>query len=76
MEGVANGGDVFMGPGVSEAVSRTVLDHLESMEGMRGDASEEGVAVVKTWGDEGVDKGFSGRGVEAVSDFGDAAEVK
>ena len=30
-----------------EASSR-VLDRLESMEGMRGDASEEGVAVVRT----------------------------
>ena len=47
-----------------------------SMEGMRGDASEEGVAVVETGGDEGVDEGFSSRGREAVSDFGDAAEVE
>ena len=46
------------------------------MEGMRGDASDEGVAVVKTGGDEGMDKGFSSRGGEAVSDFGDAAEVE
>ena len=46
-----------------------VLDHLESMKGMRGDASEEGVAVVKVGRDEGVDKGFSSRGGQAVSDL-------
>ena len=33
-------------PGVCEKARSRVLDHLESMEGMRGDASEEGVAVV------------------------------
>ena len=32
--------------GVSEKGRSRVLDHLESMEGMRGDASEEGVAIV------------------------------
>ena len=46
------------------------------MEGIRGDASEEGVAVVATGGDKGVDEGFSSRGREAVSDFSDAAEVE
>ena len=48
VEGVENGGNVLTGPGVSEEASSRVLDHLKSMEGMRGDASEEGVAVVKT----------------------------
>ena len=48
VEGVENGGDVFTGPGVSEKASTRVLDLLESMEVKRGDASEEGVAVVKT----------------------------
>ena len=48
VESGENGGDVFTGPGVSEEASSSVLDHLESMEGMRGDASEEGVAVIKT----------------------------
>ena len=42
VESVKNGGYVFTGPGVSKEVSSRVL------EGMRGDASEEGVAVVKT----------------------------
>ena len=46
VESVENGSDVFTRPGVSEEASGRVLDHLESMEGMRGDASEEGVAVV------------------------------
>ena len=67
---------VFTRPGVTEEASTRVLDHLESMEGMRGDASEEGVAVIKTGRDEGVDEGFSSRGGLAVSDFGDAAEVE
>ena len=31
---------------MSDKARRTVLDHLESMEGMRGDASEEGVTIV------------------------------
>ena len=37
---------VFTRPGVTEEASTRVLDHLESMEGMRGDASEEVVAIV------------------------------
>ena len=37
---------VFTRPGVTEEASTRVLDHLESMEGMRGDASEEGVTIV------------------------------
>ena len=47
VESGENGGDVFTGLGVSKGASSRVLDRLESMEGMRGDASEEGVAVVK-----------------------------
>ena len=47
MEGLENGSDVFTGPGVSEEASSRVLDRLKSMEGMRDDASEEGVAVVE-----------------------------
>ena len=39
---------MFTGPGVSKEASSRILDHLESMEGMRGDASEEGVTIVKT----------------------------
>jgi hypothetical protein len=37
---------VFTRLGVTEEASTRVLDHLESMEGMRGDASEEVVAIV------------------------------
>ena len=48
VEGVENGGDVFTRPGVSEEASSRVLDRLESMEGIRGDASEEGAVVVET----------------------------
>ena len=62
VERVENGSDVFTGPGVGEEAGSRVLDHLESMEGMGGDASKEGVAVVEVRGDEGVDEGFSGRG--------------
>ena len=76
VERVENGSDVFTGPGVGEEAGSRVLDHLESMEGMGGDASKEGVAVVEARGDEGMDEGFSSRGGEAVSDFGDAAEVE
>ena len=50
VEGVEDGSDVFMRAGVSKEACSRVLDHLESMEGMRGDASEEGVAVVKAGG--------------------------
>ena len=73
---VENGGDVFTGPGVGKEAGSRVLDHLESLEGMGGDASEEGVAVVKAGGDKGMDQGFSSTGGEAVFDFGDAAEVE
>ena len=76
VESEENRSDVFTRPGVSEKVRSRVLDHLESMEGMRGDASEEGIAVIKMGQDEGVDKGFSSREGQAVSDFGDAAEVE
>ena len=76
VKSLEDGGDVFTGPGVGKEAGSRVLDHLESMEGMGGDASEEGVAVVKAGGDEGMDEGFSSRGGEAVSDFGYAAEVK
>ena len=76
VERVENGSDVFTGPGVGKEAGSRVLDHLESMEGMGGDASKEGVAVVEARGDEGMDEGFSSRGGEAVSDFGDAAEVE
>ena len=48
VEGVENGGDLFMGLGVSEEASIRVLDRLKSMKGMRGDASEEGLAIVET----------------------------
>ena len=37
---------MFTRPGVTEEASTRVLDHLESLEGMRGDASEEVVAIV------------------------------
>ena len=67
---------VFTRPGVTEEAGTRVLDHLESLEGMKGDASEELVAIVQTGRDEGVEKGFSSRGGQAVSDFGDAAEVE
>ena len=46
VESEENRSDVFTRPGVSEEASGRVLDHLESMEGMRGDASEEVVAIV------------------------------
>ena len=46
VESEENRSDVFTRPGVSEKVRSRVLDHLESMEGMRGDASEEVVAIV------------------------------
>ena len=46
VESEENRSDVFTRPGVSEKVHSRVLDHLESMEGMRGDASEEVVAIV------------------------------
>ena len=75
-EPVENGSDVFTGPGVGKEAGSRVLDQLESMEGMRGDASEEGVAIVEKGGNEGVDEGFGSRGREAVSDFGDAVEVE
>ena len=76
VESVENWGDVVTGPGVGEEAGSRVLNHLESMEGVGGDASEEGVAIIQTGRDEGVDKGFSSRGREAVSEFGDAAEVE
>ena len=69
-------GDVVTGSGVGEEAGSRVLNHLKSMEGARGDAGEEGVTVVETGGDEGVDEGFSSRGGEAVSDFCNVAEVK
>ena len=47
VESGESGGDVVTGLGVSKEESSRVLDHLESIEGMRGDASEEGVAIVK-----------------------------
>ena len=72
VESEENRSDVFTRPGVCEKARSRVLD---SIEGMRGDASEEGVAVIKMGQDEGVDKGFSSRGGQAVSDFGDAEEV-
>ena len=73
VESEENRSDVFTRPGVCEKARSRVLD---SIEGMRGDASEEGVAVIKMGQDEGVDKGFSSREGQAVSDFGDAAEVE
>ena len=73
VESEENRSDVFTRPGVCEKARSRVLD---SIEGMRGDASEEGVAVIKMGQDEGVDKGFSSRGGQAVSDFADAAEVE
>ena len=77
VESEENRSDVFTRLGISEKAFSRVLDHLESMEGMRGDASEEGVAVVKMGRGEGMDKGFSSRcGGQEVSDFGDAAEVE
>ena len=76
VERVEDGSDVFTGPGVGEEAGSRVLDHLKSMEGMGSDAGEEGVTVVEAGGDEGVDEGFGSRGREAVSDFGDAAEVE
>ena len=48
VERVENGSDVFTGPGVGKEAGSRVLDQLESMAGMRGDASEEGVAIIKT----------------------------
>ena len=72
VESEENRSDVFTRPGVCEKARSRVLD---SIEGMRGDASEEGVAVIKMGQDEGVDKGFSSRGGQAVSDFSDAVEV-
>ena len=68
--------DVVTGLGVGEEAGSRVLNHLKSMEGARGDAGEEGVTIVQTGGDEGVDEGFSSRGGEAVSDFCNVAEVK
>lgn len=76
VERVKNGSDVIAGPGVGKEAGSRVLDQLESMEGLGGDASEKGVAIVEAGGDEGVDEGFGSRGREAVSDFGDAAEVE
>ena len=67
---------MLTGPGVGEEAGSRVLNHLESMEGVGGDAGEEGVAIVQTGRNEGMDKGFSSRGREAVSEFGDAAEVE
>ena len=46
------------------------------MEGAGGDAGEEGVTVVQAGGDECMDERLSSRGGEAVSDFGDIAEVE
>ena len=69
-------GDMVTGWGVGEEAGSRVLNHLKSMEGARGDAGEEGVTVVQTGGDEGVDEGFSSRGGEAVSDFCNVAEVE
>ena len=69
-------GDMVTGSGVGEEAGSRVLNHLESMEGARGDAGEEGVTVVQTGGDECVDEGFGSGGGEAVSDFSDFAEVE
>ena len=66
VESEENRSDVFTRPGMSEKACSRVLDHLESMEGMRGDASEEGVAVVKMGRGEGMDKGFSSRGGQCL----------
>lgn len=46
------------------------------MEGAGSDAREEGVAVVQAGGDKGVNEAFSGSGREAVSDFGNVAEME
>lgn len=48
---------MITGPGVCEEASGG-LEQLEFM-GVGGDASEEGVTVVKAGGDEGVDEGFT-----------------
>ena len=47
VESGENGSNVFTGPGVGNEASSRFLDNLESVEGMRGDAGEEGVAIVK-----------------------------
>ena len=43
VERLENGSDVFAGPVVGKEAGSRDLDQLESMEGMRSDASEEGL---------------------------------
>ena len=76
MEREEDRGDVVTGSGMGEEAGSRILNHLKSMEGAGGDADEEGVTIVQTGGDEGMNEGFSSRGGEAVSDFCNVAEVK
>ena len=76
MEGMEDRSDVITGAGVSVKAGSRILNHLKSMEGTGGDASEERVTVIQTRGDEGMDEGFSSREGEAVSYFGYVAKMK
>ena len=58
MEILEDWGDVVPHFSVSEETGCCILDQLESVDGGGGDAGEEGIAIIKAGGDEGMDESF------------------